>query len=805
MKKLKLLSSITNKINKIGILTNRKTNKEKKNELMIIKNPQDIDNIIQKIKSIFDARKFENNTERNSNKIEKLQNYILAIEKSILDNNNFNHNLFQYLLDSKLIPILSENLNIYSYKISNIIIIFIQKIIFLDEIFLIINKIKEETILTNPKIVSSLKKIIFELENNLKKVNIIDINSDLYNLITTGILPFLNELFQKIIKYQNLFYALMNNSTTININLELQLFDILFILFKFEPQIKDRSARTYIRKNLLRFITNFNFQNRKELLKKLINQVIVNLIEYYQNFLLLSIKDIDDNYKVINNFPLNLSENDVMKLISDDTLSYLEFFNIIVNNFLEKDLKVYLIDLLYNNFLCKYILEEIINLANDISYKARSTLLIEYIYFLSKSIKHHDINILFFYFFFGYNINNEQDDSDINFCKIISKSNNNYESIRAFFTLIFDSNNANLLILLMKTLTNLVKRIPYIFITEMVSPFYLFYLNKKKASDKDFEETLEKITKKPEHISLLEVIKIIMPQNFSITPKNWIYYFIKNLEINYGKNINNLNQMNNNIIQDFINDSSLMNKSDGNMSNISYNYKNMVNISNYSFSDYNNDSIFSSRNNNLNESIFGNNTLKENENEIINISIENKFSYILNNTIFASRVKFFELFIKKFKNYVENKYEENLYLSEFFVEIFSFLTPLSLFNDELQLYNIYSWGAFSKKNNDKLSEISATGILNNIKNQIDKKVLEIFTKEEIDNFEYFLNDKNYEIFDMNVDLNSDLGKRIELLKNIKLYNEIFKDFSSNIFSKILNDESNHYWIKGIKNSPKNNE
>ena len=339
----------------------------------------------------------------------------------------------------------------------------------------------------------------------------------------------------------------------------------------------------------------------------------------------------------------------------------------------------------------------------------------------------------------------------------------------------------------------------------MVSPFYLFYLNKKKASDKDFEETLEKITKKPEHISLLEVIKIIMPQNFSISPKNWIYYFIKNLEINYGKNINNLNQINNNIIQDFINDSSLMNKSDGNMSNLSYNYKNMVNISNYSFSDYNNDSIFSSRNNNLNESIFGNNTLKENENEIINISMENKFSYILNNTIFASRVKFFELFIKKFKNYVENKYEENLYLSEFFVEIFSFLTPLSLFNDELQLYNIYSWGAFSKKNNDKLSEISATGILNNIKNQIDKKVLEIFTKEEIDNFEYFLNDKNYEIFDMNVDLNSDLGKRIELLKNIKLYNEIFKDFSSNIFSKILNDESNHYWIKGIKNNPKNNE
>ena len=94
----------------------------------------------------------------------------------------------------------------------------------------------------------------------------------------------------------------MNNSTTININLELQLFDILFILFKFEPQIKDRSARAYIRKNLLRFITNFNFQNRKELLKKLINQVILNLIEYYQNFLLLSINFFARYNHIINSF-----------------------------------------------------------------------------------------------------------------------------------------------------------------------------------------------------------------------------------------------------------------------------------------------------------------------------------------------------------------------------------------------------------------------------------------------------------------------------------------------------------------------
>ena len=291
-----------------------------------------------------------------------------------------------------------------------------------------------------------------------------------------------------------------------------------------------------------------------------------------------------------------------------------------------------------------------------------------------------------------------------------------------------------------------------------------------------------------------------MPQNFGIAPKNWINYYLKNLEINFRKNMNNLNLMNNSFIQDFINDSSLMNKSDGNNGDISYNYKNMVNISSYSFSDYNNNhSILSLRNNNLNESIFGNQTIKE-ENEIINISIENKYNYILTSTIFASRVKFFEMFLKKFKKYIDNKYEENLYLSEFFIEIFSFLSPL---NSSNELYYIYSWGAFSKKNNDKLFDVSASGILSYIKNQIDKKVMNEFNKKEINNFDYFLNDNNYEIFEMNVDLNTEIGKRIEFLKNIKLYNEIFKDFSSNIFSKILNDESNHYWIKGIKQNTKN--
>ena len=808
-KSFKFISSITNKI---GNLTNRKINNTSKNEFININNEKDIDIIIKKIKSILDSIKIQNNTERNINiflmqNIEKLEKYFENIEKCILDFNKFNINLYKHLLEGNLIPLLTENINIlYSNKISNIITRFLHKIIFLDGMIISVKNIKEEPILVSNQIVSSIKKIIFEFVYILKTVNIININSDIYNLIIFGILPFLNELFAKILKYSNFYYALMNNSSTININLELLLFDILYILFKFEYQIKDRASKALIRKNLLIFINNFKFQNRKELLKKLINKLITNLIEYYKNFILLSIKDLDDNYKLINNFPLDLSEKEIIQLVSDDTLSFLYFFDMISNNFLENDLKFYLIDLMYNTFLYKYILEEIINLSNDINNKARSSLLVEYLFFMSKSIKNYDMNLLLFYFFFGFNAehNDIYDDdiniNNINFKNIISLSD--YESIRAFFTLIIESKNTNLFILLIKTFSNLAKRIPYVFISKMISPYYLFYLNKKKASEKEFEETLENLTKKPEQISLLEIIKIIMPQNFRISPKNWIFYFTKNLELNYDKNITNLNQMNNSIIQDYINDSSLINKSDeNNTTNISYNYKNMINISTYSFSDYNNNnnSLSSSRFTNLNESLLGNQILNENnENE------ENKFSYILNNVIYASRVKFFEILIKKFKKYVDNKYEENLYLSEFFIQVFSFMNPIGKSYEAQLLYYIYAWGAFAKKNNEKLFENSATGILYYIKNQIDKKILNNFSKEEINNFEYFINDNNYEIFNMNNDLNTELGKRIEFLKNIKLYNEIFKDFSSNIFSKILNDESNYYWVKGLKQNTKIN-
>ena len=813
---MKLFATITNKI---GNLTNRNNNSNTVLTKSISKEndtydyEQKIEKNIEKTKLILETIKLQNNSDKNNTSIkkniDKLDNYLAKIIKSFFELTNFNQNSFQYLIQSKLIPLLTENINLlYINTISNTIMPYLQKIIFIDQKILNKGKLKEEIIIMNTQIIGCIKKIIIEFKNILNNINIVNVNSQLFHFINNAIL-FLNELLSKIIKHNNFYHALVNDSTTININFELLLFEILLNLLKFEHQIKNRTSRTLIRKNLLRFINNFDFPNKKELLKKIINYLISNLIDYYQNFLLLSIKKIDNNYKIVNNFPLEINEKEIIQITTDDNISYLQFFNILSFCFSEYDLKNYLLDLLFNNFFCQYILEEIINLSNDISYQARSTLLIEYIYFLSKYIKNYDINELFFYFLFGYNLDQKyileeeiNNKSNINFRKIISKSNQNYESVRAFFTMIFESNNSNQFSLLVKTLTNLAKNIPHVFMSEMIVPFYLFYLNKKKTSEKDFDDNLERLTKKSEQLGLLDVVKILIPQYFNIDPLNWINYFVKNINLNYERSVKNITQMNASNKQDF-NDSSLINKSDGNNnSNISYCYKNMVNISNYSFSDYNNESILSSRND-LNESLFGNQT-KESENEMIHISVENKFSYILNNVTFASKVKFFETLLKKFKKYLENKYEENLYLSEFFNEISSFPTPLGKETDEQQLYNIYSGVTYAKKNNDKFFDISAAGILFNIKNQLDKKVSKDFTKEEIASFCNLMNDQenNGDLFLITNDLNSDLGKKIEFLKNLKLYNEIFKDFISNIFGKILTEESNHYWIKGIKQNSK---
>ena len=349
MKSFKFISTITNKIGNLTNRNNTSSNSNPSKGNITYDKEQDISKNIDKMKSILESIKLQNNFDKNNpyhkKTIEKLEKYLDRIMKAFFDMNIFNQNSFQYLIETKLIPTLTENINVLSVNtISSIIMPYLQKIIFIDQGILSKGNIKEEIIIMNTQVVGCIKKIIFEFKNILSKVNIISVNSELFIFINKGLLPFMNELFSKLIKYPNFYHSLVNDSTTININIELLLFDILINLLKFEHQIKDRTSRTLIRKNLLRFINNFEFPNKKESMEKVINYLISNLIDYYQNFLLLSIKKIDNNYKIFNNFPLEIDENDVIQITTDDTISYLQFFNILSFSFSQYNLKDYLLD-----------------------------------------------------------------------------------------------------------------------------------------------------------------------------------------------------------------------------------------------------------------------------------------------------------------------------------------------------------------------------------------------------------------------------------------------------------------------------
>ena len=258
MKTFKILSAITNKI---GNLTNR-VNINNLTKSIIKENDtsnyeQKLEQNIEKAKSAIESIKLQNNSDKNfpniKKYIDKLKIYLDKILELLFELMDFNKNTFHYLIESKLIPTLSENINLLDKNsLSNLIMPYLIKLIFIEPTILMKGKLKEEFIIMNTQIIGCIKKIIFEFKNIVNKINIININSELYNFINEGILPFMDNLFSKIIKYPNFYYALLNDSSSININLELLLFEILINLFKFEHQIKNRSSRTINKKKYIK-------------------------------------------------------------------------------------------------------------------------------------------------------------------------------------------------------------------------------------------------------------------------------------------------------------------------------------------------------------------------------------------------------------------------------------------------------------------------------------------------------------------------------------------------------------------------
>ena len=802
-----LLSSFATKVGKkVGNYTARTINKKKEETLTY---EQQLFQIIDNIKSILITiiNSDESATDDLFQNLELLEKTLQKTITLFFDKQTFNQNSFEILIGSKLIPMLTEYINInYINSLTKIIFPYLHKLIFTNEP---LSNITEEMFIINNQIIQCIKQLLIEFVKIINEINNIALTQDIFDFIEEGMIPFLNDFVLKLILYQNFYEKISVN----NPNFNFDLFDIFIVLFKYEQQIKRREVKSLLRKSLLKIMNFFKIIESEKGIgyyKKLITNSIYNLTEYYTSYLELSNKEIDNSYKLFNDLPLNLTENDILKLNSEDIISYIKFFSLLSYNFSSKnELKEHFFSLLINNFFCENILEEVINLSNDISYQLRSVLLIEYLYYFVKYINNTSIQECIFYFLFGINSEQKNIDEEENISNsnrestyigniknIFEKSNHNFESIRAFFTMIIESDNTNQFPLLMKMLSILAKKLPYIFMTEIIVPYYLYSLYKIIKSEKDFDNIIDNLIKNKECVDIIEILKFLAPQHAAIDTNNWINYFTKNIKLNSYRSIIILNQMKISVNnQEFINDSSVLNKSDNGI-NMNYFFGSILNTSNLSFSE-NNDSILSARldlndNNNIDNDI--------------KISEDNKYSYLFNSYIISSRVKFFDTLVKKLKKFVTNENNENLYITEFFMEIASFLPPVGKSGELRQLFNIYAGITYAKKSNEQIFGLSIIGILHNIKCQIDKQLIANFDPDEVGDLCSMLDDPNQkweDILLLSNEYGVDMYQKLPLLKNVKLYNELIKDFISNIFAKQIIGQSNDFWAKCINKNNKN--
>jgi hypothetical protein len=271
-------------------------------------------------------------------------------------------------------------------------------------------------------------------------------------------------------------------------------------------------------------------------------------------------------------------------------------------------------------------------------------------------------------------------------------------------------------------------------------------------------------------IDIVEILKTIHPKYFSINSKDWMSYFEKNIELNYLRNINMLNRLENsslNLTNNNINPitDSLFGKMD-----LSLNFNNI------SVTDM---SITTRR---FNDDFFTENPYTGN----------NSLNYLFTNYTVTMRIKFFDLIIQNFKKFTSNKYVENLYYSQFFLEISSL--PYSIDKGEKgdKFYNIYSDVTFAGKKHKNLFSTSIVGLLYKIRKDIDKKICSNFSTEEINKLINFKSMEEINEIDPRT-TNKKLNK--DFFKNIVLYNEIFKEFLSNIFTKAYIDQVKFWTAK----------
>lgn len=759
--------------------------------------------------------------------LEKAKKDIHLLSKLIFDSKKYNEDLFEMLMSKPLILFLTDSLQVM--PLTYIIFPLISKILFENNNLLQSIGLNEEILLMNTNIIGSIKIMI------KKFIEIISINSK-ESFIEDQMLHFIHLLMDKLILYPNFYFAISSSNEGLdgNFSFESHLFKLIVNLFAIEPSFTQRESKAIIRKGLMKCLNLENFDTvKRSIIIKLLECLVSNLISYYNNFVLFDL----NKWLSMNDLPKGASGEDIKILKKEDAISYLKFFSMITHCFATKELKNFLSNIIVNYFLCDEIQKDIITLGNNLILDQKLKRVLEFLYLLTEYINNYEISEMIFYFLFGFNnyyINEEDNigsdnleenyDNEDNIEHMISldeennqkntnkksmtdgvsaskiadniniflrqssnckefannlntnipKTKHNFESIIAFFMLIIESNDSETKSFLMQTLTNIAKNTPYVFMTEFVVPYYLNYLSNEVGNNpSQYEALIEKVKLNRDKIEILEILKLLHPKNFSINSSNWIDHFEAQLTQNYKLNMNILNRI----------DNATPNLDNSGMSESLTRDINFINVqmnSSLNIEDYSTMRILQSE--------FGMDETR--------LNIDNTMTQMITNYTINLRIHFFEILISAFKKFATNKYTDNLYYSQFFLEVCSL--PYAVNKGEIgdHIYNIYSNITFANRKNKILLKTGFVGLMYSIKNKLDEKIRLSYTQEEIDRFASFRQDDKK----TNEQLNSNnlkTTKDKDFFDNVRLYNEIFKEFIMNIFTKVCIDQVNFCWGKKV--------
>ena len=765
----------------------------------------------------------------------KIKNSLDKLYKLYFDKNNFNEESFEFT--KNLIKILTDYISLEIIDINNILCPYLNKLLFQNKENLLKIGSNEELLLMNTQIIYCIKDLLKTF------TNITILYKKETNFIDECIIPFVNQLMIKLYLYDNFYSAISSseqkkkNSTEININFDAKLFELIIALFSIENSLNNRESKSIIRRSLLKCLNLENFYTVDiSMIEKLLDVLINNLVYYYQKFVLFDI----NKFLINNSLPKGANYDDIFRIICEDVISYLKFFSMITHCFSKNDIKNYLSNLLFNNFFCEYIQKDIIEISNNVTYSTSSMRVLQFIYYITSYVNNYEICEMLFYFLFGFNyydlkepekkdensdkkevlkniLGNDIDDEDLkeifktendlsnqqiqisnndisrdnqrriseimnptklkdnihnmlkgnigtfssNVILNIDKNNHNFEALLGFFSLIICSNETDNKIILLSIIANLAKNVSYVFMTELLIPYYLNVLQEK--CPKTFDNIVDNLKVSKDNLDLIETLKIIHPKHFSIDSKFWINYFKSNIEYNYKRNLNMLNRVEkiNENLGESINESFFGNE-----------MNNFLTLHNISLNDYNSEYVLTTSRDNKNDDIL--NSISE-----IKYNGDNSLNYMVNNYTVKMRIKFFKTIVENFLKYVKNSYRDNLFYTKLFLEIASIPYTLNKGENGIKFFNLYKNITFAGKKKKNIFQIGLVGMLYKIRNSLDEKIRTNFTREEIDAFAEKKLELTSDIYNLRKfkDINKDF------FKNIKLYNEFYQQFLSNIFTK----------------------